>query len=461
MISEVSLYEKKYGASFPGLSLTLVHVIQIPGQHVKIDYVGEKISELSPASEYLLRFIDLGVVSIEELSDALGLSNEVIGSVVMDEIELGRVRQSSTSNSFHLTGLGKETLSDLRARSPILDKSEMVFDLVTRKLQQWRTPELVADKEIRNMAKPPKAFPPSIDFINAKPQEFATRDISLFVNSKTNLSRNALAKIDILEVQKSRVVRKGSYLAKLLVWQNATADEIDFLIEIKGERSLEHEAFLRANGGLELLEIRPSQIHEAEIAEVRQAAGNVGEDESPELDSKDEYLSETIPLPDGGSVRPAEHAAFLDFALRHAKERLVIVSPWITKWVVDEQFLNQLEFLLKERNIRLLIAWGFEDKTGRHKPRRDKPAIRRLIEMSNRYEDFDFIKLDQSHIKVLLFDSTYICTSHNWLSYSGDQPRLEWGEKRTHPTVVNERFEELELVLPMNGHPTTEDDIAN
>jgi hypothetical protein len=83
------------------------------------------------------------------------------------------------------------------------------------------------------------------------------------------------------------------------------------------------------------------------------------------------------------------------------------------------------------------------------------------MDLATRYEDFDFIKLDQSHIKVLLFDSTYICTSHNWLSYSGDQPRLEWGEKRTHPYVVSERFDELTIVLPKYGHPTTEADIAD
>ena len=461
MISESLLYEKKYGMQFPGLTLTGIYELQIPAQLLKLRYVGEEVSSLGPLSEFVLRFVELGINQIGQISAAMGLPDELLQSVISSEIELNRVKENAALGTFHLTPHGRDILSDLLAKSPVRGDAEMIFDLCSRKLESWPAQTLRADKDTRALSNPPKAFPPGVEFKPHKSNELSERSLTIHLAPRPNKKTPGTSKVEVLEIQKASVKKRGSVFSKLLVWQDASAVEVAFLIETNGDRSFAHESFLSQNGGLATLGIHPEPIQMHEKAEVVLAAGqpSASSDEDTLLELSNE-LGATQHTPDGGSVRPADHKAYLEFALRNTRQRLVIVAPWITPWVVDSQFLEQLELLLRVRGVEVTIAWGFEDKSGRHKQRNHQGTLSKLLALSDKYPDFHFIKLDQSHIKVLLFDNNYICTSHNWLSYSGDQPRLEWGEKRTNPSVVDDRYLELMNLLPAAGHKATTKDLA-
>jgi hypothetical protein len=48
-------------------------------------------------------------------------------------------------------------------------------------------------------------------------------------------------------------------------------------------------------------------------------------------------------------IHTYEHRNYLFKALKEAKQRLMIVSPWITGYVVDQNFLEMLEETLKKK----------------------------------------------------------------------------------------------------------------
>ena len=91
----------------------------------------------------------------------------------------------------------------------------------------------------------------------------------------------------------------------------------------------------------------------------------------------------------------------------------------------------------------MTIGWGFGTDRESEKSKNHSSALRRLQKLTNHYKNFNFVKLDESHAKVLIYDDTYIATSFNWLSFKGDKNltyRTEIGEKRTNKKAVDDRY---------------------
>jgi hypothetical protein len=57
-----------------------------------------------------------------------------------------------------------------------------------------------------------------------------------------------------------------------------------------------------------------------------------------------------------------DHSPLLEEALNQSRERLMIISPWIKADVVDKDFLEKLEALLK-RNVAVFIGYGNQQTT--------------------------------------------------------------------------------------------------
>jgi hypothetical protein len=73
-------------------------------------------------------------------------------------------------------------------------------------------------------------------------------------------------------------------------------------------------------------------------------------------------------------------------------------------------------------------------------------ALDRLGNLSEKYANFVFRRLQNSHAKVLIFDGALVITSFNWLSFVGDPQRTfrdERGLLVRKPEVVVEAAREL------------------
>jgi phosphatidylserine/phosphatidylglycerophosphate/cardiolipin synthase-like enzyme len=151
-----------------------------------------------------------------------------------------------------------------------------------------------------------------------------------------------------------------------------------------------------------------------------------------------------------------EHPAYLKKALLSAKQRLVIISPWIRDSVIDWGFVSSLEALLRN-GVEVSIGYGIAEADGPKKnSAQDKPDItpgaeRDLKELAKRYANFNFVYVGNTHRKSLVCDDNFaIITSFNWLSFKGDsrgKPRDERGHvyrKRTHVNKVAD--EDLRLL---------------
>ena len=123
--------------------------------------------------------------------------------------------------------------------------------------------------------------------------------------------------------------------------------------------------------------------------------------------------SESLP-----SHRPLpvhEHPEYLLDAISNPKNRVIIISPWITRAVVNRSFLEKIERALRDE-VEVLIGYGIGGE-----PNKDASVEEELTELSGKYENFTFKYFGDTHAKILMKDTEYyIISSFNWLSFRGD-----------------------------------------
>jgi PLD-like domain len=137
--------------------------------------------------------------------------------------------------------------------------------------------------------------------------------------------------------------------------------------------------------------------------------------------------------------------------LRDVKERLVIVSAFLSTGVVDDEFLKKLEAALA-RGVKVWIAYGLSGQGGRDGDREQSPDWRDaeagLERLRKKYQDtFQLKNFGNVHEKILLRDNDFVVSgSFNWLSFRGDwgrRFRYEDALQVTEPAVIEEYFTEI------------------
>jgi hypothetical protein len=126
-------------------------------------------------------------------------------------------------------------------------------------------------------------------------------------------------------------------------------------------------------------------------------------------------------------IHTYEHREYLYKALREARDRVMIVSPWIRSNVVDNEFLSTLEDTLK-RKIQVYILYGIKQKSG-FGQQNDLSAIKKLENLANYYKNLQFEKVKNTHRKIIVCDNRFsIVTSFNFLSFRAD-PSLTYRDE--------------------------------
>ena len=147
----------------------------------------------------------------------------------------------------------------------------------------------------------------------------------------------------------------------------------------------------------------------------------------------------------GEQIRPQ----FLE-TLRRAQHSVMIISPWITKEVVDAAFLKELT-RLANNNVLFLIGWGIT----RDIETDNRPIPQELLEKLHKIQSPDGLPavnvfwLGNIHNKDFIVNSgIHFSGSHNWLSYRGDRyARGKSVYRVTNPETVQQALDVLNPVF--------------
>ena len=130
-----------------------------------------------------------------------------------------------------------------------------------------------------------------------------------------------------------------------------------------------------------------------------------------------------------------QHYELLRYAIKNAKNEICIMSPWLRKNVIDEEFLNDIK-KLKENNCIIKIVYGFKKidantsnveelvtnlENSKALGYASKEEVIEILEkMYKIIGKENFIYNGPTHAKIFIIDGKYMFIgSHNWLSNAG------------------------------------------
>lgn len=451
LIEQRRILAKKYEDVFPHLEVMELVTVAIPVTKVEMELLGTEVSDITPTTEYLLRFISLKITRPLELADAMGLPLKLVNQLVADESRAGNLNiRGTTDENLILTPAGIELLRTCQITKPKILNRVVLYDVQTWKIAKWNIRDFISKRDLNNLDEEVKSLP------KLKQSVVRENDIDPIDLNRLHVGRSNKGKFDINSVRKI-ISRKHGYKLATLILFYKSGFEPEFVIDIEGERSYFQEEALRMAGGLETIDVSFEPLRD-----------EIKNDVIKEIESLPAREIQGL-NPDDGYVSSIEHKNYRYQALEYAQNRLLIFCPWISEKVVTDKFLLQLEARMKV-GVEVTIGWGFKPDEPQEKVKTNVRCLEKLLALSEKYSNFKFVRFgdlpgkfkngpsgdEGSHAKVLLYDDTYIVTSFNWLNFKGSSDRAyrgEIGEKRTEPKVVNSRYRSL--LEDISRHATT------
>jgi hypothetical protein len=471
---------QRYAFDRPGYRLVDFTEVGLPVYRLALlaSFLEEK--PIPALHEFVLRTAHSGITNDQDIANFLGLDLAHIVQVLaeLDTTELIAIEPTGNgSRHVSLTSKGLKSIARSMTVTPKLGEIVLHFDGLTRRLVPpraealWQYRQLAAAGIREIAAKPPKR--PTLAEVSIQD----ARQISLQLSELRGKSKRELLAIKAIE-NSSRMFQIG----QVLLYRSLNDGDADFSVVVDGAVSAAHkDAIIRAGGlrrfGIDSDDLaRPpelsivSRLDESQKAELREgseeAARTLEEayiaaasdaDGAQDVSQKDDQASRDKMVQDAidaaiGQLKTVhirylevfEHPPYLDDAFKSSQRRLLIISPWIRRQVLDARRLRSLRERL-DAGCKVYIGWGIgkEDRATSN----DMDVVTQLQNLHKEYANFYFVDLDNTHEKVLIKDSDYvITTSFNWLSFKGDPKRTLRFERGVYMGLrdfVDDQFNEL------------------
>lgn len=392
----------------PGSKLVSIVPAALPVVRVGVTIVAQERNAIPLLNEFVIRCILAGLSNAEEIRTVLGMPSGPVQETIVELVHDRLIRASPTDSSLQLTDTGRELARDFLKNQPVEKEIDLSFDRFSWRVADYEKYDLMTKKEARELGReiidPLERRTLTVD--DVRPED---------VNQLEGFSGESSKQVDILGIS---AIRPRVYLympTELLVFSNEESGELELIPYVNFDVSPFHQQIALAQDLIDKFKIKFSKAVE-------------------ELD----YFAEIQPVPESSEIvvreiDTFEHNKILEDALTNSTKRLLIISPWITRAVVNTTFLSRLERLLR-RNVSVHIGFGYGREA--EDTRSDKRSVQSLGNLANRFENFTFVRLKNTHSKILVTDEKVVITSFNWLSFAGDPERTYRMETGTEVTDV-------------------------
>ena len=408
----------RHHAERPGYELVDWAEVTLPIYKVYVVASLLQHTPLSPIYEFVLRAIRLGVDDVDGVSACLGipraLAEETIRGLHSSE-EVAFRPGPSDGDRFVLTRKGERTTTSLERIRPEQRTIPIFFDGLVRQPIDPPIQALLSGRQAEDMGF--REIPP----LPATQIEVADIDLpaaaKVLARARTGEGRRDLLAIKSVE---RRMRLHAPVLA--LVFKQVDGDEVELMFANETRLLDDHNrAFDRAQGAAKLRLLseftRPEVTGPSSLARKMASLASSTQQKPGKMGRPTLRLKPVVSTDALESLSVLEHPAVLWDALETARERVMIVTPWITSQVVDRRAIEIIRKLL-ERNCRLFVGYGIDEK------RPSKPIPPELAELARRFPNFQLRDFGDTHEKILIKDDQYVVIgSFNWLSFKGDPKR--------------------------------------
>lgn len=439
--------------------------------------------------EFILLSINSGLGSLQEVSGFLGLNEiyvkKILGKLVSEDAI------HSASKKLSLTQRGVALIDQTNEIQPRRTKLSILYDGISRKpivsTSNWNplTSQQVKQWGLFEIPPLPGKTPTeteldNVDFNVAVPRSVKQEEHIHQVISATKVG-HMMKRYREAVMLVYRGVSDEDLVVKFASSDGRLIDAVEkAFAERNGVKRLNLEAQLKKSSQEAIGEFEKDPFHdkirelfsqaegpdrdrllqrekvEAEIDESIVKIEEATDDESVEklkerieqLTSERDCIKEKYDSFSTRYLEPFEHPRVFNEALETTKRRLLIISPWINDYVMDDFKINKIEKLLRNK-VCVYIGYGITKRPGdQDDDWKGRNAIDSLTKLSQRHENLVFLKLGDTHAKVLIFDCISVVGSFNWMSFGGDdlvcggqrKVREEISIKSVDTNMVDELF---------------------
>lgn len=459
----------KHSDDYPGYKLVDFYDAALPSYSLVLQVLMRKHRPLTAIEEYILRSVDVGQETIEEVAGLLGLEWAVV-ETGLDTLHRRScvsllVQPQGAHQHVHiaLTTKGRGALSELFLYEPEPSTFSVCLDALTSQYYPSRPlmqPREVRDQELHEI---PTFHPmPRLEELDRMALKRLVRESQRDLPARAE--RRELS--EILAVEKSWTAYRS-----MRVLQFVRPEDGALQVEVYdgSEHSPSHVSALlqmEASWYRPLRAVRAAEVPPADLAELAVidaqalAAAKRSVLEAPKLEREIKEKREAIAEAkarlgsrvvserqdaahrieqlqqelaerearlqqleqERGSVEVLqmhEHRPKLMAALKEAKQQLIIVSPWLNRQAVDYELRQEIGDALK-RGVLIQIGHGFGEPS-----REEERTIEDLRKVArNKRGRLKIYRVGEVHSKVLICDDKFmVMGSFNWLSFGGDPTR--------------------------------------
>lgn len=466
-----------------GSSLVSYRAVALPLFRIECDLLVLDSKEVPPIQEFVLRAVELGLTELPDVAGLLGIDESVVRGAAAELLRSDAMilspSPSSGRHALRLTSKGKQAAQDAQQTQAVEVTLPIWIDGLTREVLSVSgralSPFPASQAAGRGLAEI-SAFPRKRPGIEAVPFE----SVRSVFDRETSGRRGKRELVGITGLGKARrFAREAVALAyhapgesdpviHLAVdgeiserhdnawaaarqrssrrlapetWvpvERALATELDadVLAQAANTDDLEQEQSLAS----EELESLTAQVSTTQSSDVEELQRRLAAAEEREREMRAALASISV-----RQVQVYEHRGYLDRALAEARQRVMLISPWVRDEVLDDELTVRLRKVV-ERGVELWIGYGINNdgQSRRKKDVIDSEALRRLQTLERDFPGQVRLKrLGDTHAKVLICDSKFsILTSFNWLSFLGD-PELEFRDERGYYVAISDKVDEL------------------
>lgn len=450
----------------PGYRLADYVEVGLPVYRITARLFTQVQKRIGTIDEFLLRLVCSGVQRTPELAEFLGLDkafvDDSLSQLLNDEL-LTLQGDSDRRQRLMPTAKGVKALEE--AETVIVEEKTHVvdYDALLRTIVQMGREQLLSGFQMRREGR--KQIRPLLK------RTIDINDLSLPGLQKT-ISAVRLEREQrrfVLAVRE--LYRKKLYFmpAVAVVYRSLDRADIQVAFIVNGKHSPLHDDAFAKLDGVRLLGIDSdlSRNREIEFAEIFKEAEEmraslagsavspltlsgapqpIGDEREPDffehLSNEQKYDLEQNYVT---ALFVQDHPSLLQFALRSAKHRLLIICPFLTESVCSSQFEQRLEQLLRA-GVRVYIGYGMPDSDQQKPSKTHLNVINKIDSIAKRNRLLKIAKTN-SHAKLLLVDSLFfVIGSFNWLSFHGDPDRPFRDEQSvlvSIPNMIERKFQEL------------------
>jgi hypothetical protein len=438
MIDDSAFLIEAFKHARPGCKLVAIEDCGIPVTSLEVNLLTQRKREMAIVDEFVLRLLASGPMSREQVGSILGLQSELVIEILARLISDTVVVQERESKLLRISAFGRHVLDKDGEFFPTNHAESIFFNRVT-----W---EIETAPIIRAISRKAALESNWIVLPSVHKGKISDEDITL-EKIRNFFGLDTTKKIEILSLQSIRQKGSAKYVfGKLLAYQNHLTGKVEPLIALDGmlREDITSSLISQKVGMAELGFSDAEEAHPLEIGHL--------EKYSEDLNSKDPVFDEIIEIAQRKTVQNKspevvistpvirdvdtfEHVIYLQKALKNARSRLLIISPWIKGDVVTDVFISDLEDRIK-KGVRVDIVFGYKrqkDQNNNEYRGSSKNALQKLQALMKRYpQKMAIHELDDTHAKIMLFDDVVIKTSFNWLSFKGDPKRTYRFESGTY-----------------------------